>query len=241
LLQTLRDQVTPVCQQTITNRYPFVRGSNQEVPLGDFAKLFSPSGILDKFFTQFLAPYADTSRPDWTWRKDSPVGRSLSPDTLKQFQNAAYIRDAFFQTGGSMPQVSFAIKPPRAAGAGVDIKTEIGGTIIASPAAPAAALSFGAQSPPASTPPSTVQWPGPSARTAISVSSETGPPSVLERTGPWSLFRMLEAGSLSAKGETASASFIVAGQELNYQISTGSVRNPLNLAILREFRCPSGI
>ena len=118
LLQSLRDQVTPVCQQTITNRYPFVRGSNQEVPLGDFAKLFSPNGIIDKFFTQFLAPYADTSRPDWAWRKDSPVGRSLSPDTLKQFQNAAYIRDAFFQTGGSMPQVSLAIKPPRAAGPG---------------------------------------------------------------------------------------------------------------------------
>ncbi len=58
---------------------------------------------------------------------------------------------------------------------------------------------------------------------------------------PWSLFRMLEAGSLSAKGETASASFIVAGQELNYQISTGSIRNPLNLSTLREFRCPSGI
>jgi type VI secretion system protein ImpL len=64
---------------------------------------------------------------------------------------------------------------------------------------------------------------------------------VLERTGPWSLFRMLEAGSLSAKGDTASANFIVAGRELNYQISTGSVRNPLNLAILRDFRCPSGI
>jgi type VI secretion system protein ImpL len=52
---------------------------------------------------------------------------------------------------------------------------------------------------------------------------------------------MLEAGSLSAKGDTASANFIVAGRELNYQISTGSVRNPLNLAILRDFRCPSGI
>jgi type VI secretion system protein ImpL len=52
---------------------------------------------------------------------------------------------------------------------------------------------------------------------------------------------MLEAGSLAAKGETASATFIVAGNELNYQISTGSVRNPFNLAVLREFRCPSGI
>jgi type VI secretion system protein ImpL len=220
-----------------------VRGSNQEVPLGDFAKLFSPNGIIDRFFTQFLAPYADTSRPDWTWRKDSPVGRSLSPDTLKQFQNAAYIRDAFFQTGGSMPLVSLAIKPPRAAGPGVDVKTEIGGTVIASPGIPGGASAFGASPPPppSSAAPSTVQWPGPSARTAISVSSETGPPSVLERTGPWSLFRMLEAGSLSTKGETASATFIVAGNELNYQISTGSIRNPLNLATLREFRCPSGI
>jgi type VI secretion system protein ImpL len=241
LLQSLRDQVTPVCQQTITNRYPFVRGSTQEVPLGDFAKLFSPNGIMDKFFVQFLAPYADTSRSDWAWRKDSPVGRSLSPDTLKQFQNAAYIRDAFFQTGGSVPVISLAIKPPRAASSGVDIKTDIGGTIIASPSAPATASAFSTQSPPPSAATFTVQWPGPSARTAISVNSETGQPSVLERTGPWSLFRMLEAGSLAAKGETASATFIVAGNELNYQISTGSVRNPFNLAVLREFRCPSGV
>jgi type VI secretion system protein ImpL len=211
------------------------------VPLGDFAKLFRPNGIIDKFFTQFLAPYADTSRPDWTWRKDSPVGRSLSPDTLKQFQNAAYIRDAFFQTGGSVPQVSLAIKPPRASGSGVDIKTEIGGTVIASPSTGGASAFGAAPPPPSSASPSTVQWPGPSTRTAISVSSETGPPSVLERTGPWSLFRMLEAGSLTTKGETASATFIVAGNELNYQISTGSVRNPLNLTTLREFRCPSGI
>jgi type VI secretion system protein ImpL len=241
LLQSLRDQVTPVCQQTVSNRYPFVRGSTQEVPLGDFGKLFSPNGIIDRFFTQFLAPYADTSRPEWVWRKDGPVGRSLSPDSLKQFQNAAYIRDAFFQTGGGVPLISLAVKPPRATSAGVDIKTDIGGTIIASPSAPALASAFSAPSAPPSTAASTVQWPGPSARTAISVSSDTGPPSVLERTGPWSLFRMLEAGSLTAKGETASASFIVAGNELNYQISTGSVRNPFNLAALREFRCPNGI
>jgi type VI secretion system protein ImpL len=241
LLQSLRDQVTPVCQQTISNRYPFVRGSNQEVPLGDFGKLFSPNGIIDRFFTQSLAPYADTSRTEWAWRKDSPVGRALSADTLKQFQNAAYIRDAFFQTGGGVPLISLAIRPPRAATAGVDIKTDIGGTIIASPSAPALATAFSAPTPPPSITPSTVQWPGPSARTAISVNSDTGTPSVLERTGPWSLFRMLEAGSLAAKGETASATFIVAGNELNYQISTGSVRNPFNLAALREFRCPSGI
>jgi type VI secretion system protein ImpL len=250
ILQTLRDQVTPVCQQTVTNRYPFVRGSNQEVPLADFAKVFSPNGVMDKFFTQYLAPYADTSKSDWAWRKESPVGRSFSPDTLKQFQNAAYIRDAFFQTGGSVPAVSFAIRPPGASGPGVTVKTEIGGTTIASPTTPgsptASSMFGGAQPPPPppqsqSNPPTTVLWPGPSPRTAISVSNDTGAPSILERIGPWSLFRMLEAGSLAVKAESASATFIVAGRELNYQISTGSLRNPLNLSVLREFRCPTGI
>jgi type VI secretion system protein ImpL len=64
---------------------------------------------------------------------------------------------------------------------------------------------------------------------------------VLERNGTWSLFRMLEAGSLTLRGEVASATYIVGGRELRYEITSGSTRNPLNLAVLREFRCPTGI
>jgi type VI secretion system protein ImpL len=193
ILQSLRDQVTPVCQQTVTNRYPFVRSSGQEVPLADFAKLFSPNGIMDKFFTQFLAPYADTSRSDWVWRKESPVGRSFSPDTLKQFQNAAYIRDAFFQTGGGVPAVSFAIRPPAAAGPGITVKTEIGGTTINSPTTPgpaAAPSMFGAPqpaapSPPQSNSPTTVLWPGPSARHPYLSASAPGHCSECWRPARW--------------------------------------------------------
>ena len=79
-------------------------------------------------------------------------------------------------------------------------------------------------------------------RTAISVAADaSSQPSVLERTGPWSLFRILEAGSMTVRAETASATFIVAGRELKYQITTGSIKNPLNLGALRDFRCPTGI
>lgn len=245
LLVTLRDQVTPICQQVLTNRYPFVRGSNQEVPLADFAKLFSPNGVLDKFFTQSLAPYADTSKPEWAWRKDNAVGATLSADTLKQFQRAAYIRDAFFQTGGNQPAVAMSVLPPVINGAGASAKMEVGGTAIVSPNPQPAAGGMMSPSPPplpVSNAPVNVQWPAPSMRTAISVVSDTtGQPSILERTGPWSLFRLLEAGSMSARAETATASFIVAGRELRYQITTGSIKNPLNLAALREFRCPTGI
>jgi type VI secretion system protein ImpL len=245
LLVTLRDQVTATCQQIISSRYPFTRGSNQEVPLGDFSKLFAPNGILDKFFTQSLAPYADTSKPEWAWRKESPVGNTLAPDTLKQFQRAAYIRDAFFQNGGNLPMVALSVQPPVVSGAGASAKLELGGTTIVSPTATAPSSVFGTSSPPAqpvNVAPINVQWPGPSMRTAISVTNDaTSQPSVLERTGPWSLFRILEAGSMTARAETASATFIVAGRELRYQITTGSIRNPLNLGALRDFRCPSGI
>jgi type VI secretion system protein ImpL len=245
LLVTLRDQVTPICQQIISNRYPFTRGSNQEVPLGDFSKLFSPNGILDKFFTQSLAPYADTSKPEWAWRKESPVGSTLSADTLKQFQRAAYIRDAFFQNGGNLPMVALSVQPPVVSGVGASAKIELGGTAIVSPTASAPGSVFGGSpqpAQPATVAPTNVQWPGPSMRTAISVTNDaTSQPSVLERTGPWSLFRILEAGSMTARAETASATFIVAGRELRYQITTGSIRNPLNLGALRDFRCPSGI
>ncbi|MBR1232061.1 type VI secretion system membrane subunit TssM [Bradyrhizobium sp. AUGA SZCCT0182] len=242
----LRDQVTPACQQIVLNRYPFVRGSNQEVPLGDFSKLFSPNGVLDKFFTQSLAPYADTSKPEWAWRKESPVGSTLSAESLKQFQRAAYIRDAFFQTGGNQPAVALAVQPPVITGPGASAKIEIGGTTIMSPNPQPPGGGFLSSQPapaqPVNNPPTNVQWPGPSMRTAISVTNDSsGQPSILERTGPWSLFRLLEAGSMSARAETATATFIVAGRELKYQITTGSIKNPLNLSAVREFRCPSGL
>jgi type VI secretion system protein ImpL len=43
------------------------------------------------------------------------------------------------------------------------------------------------------------------------------------------------------RGETASTTFIVGGRELQYQLTSASTRNPLNVAALREFRCPTGI
>jgi type VI secretion system protein ImpL len=69
----------------------------------------------------------------------------------------------------------------------------------------------------------------------------SGTPSVLERTGPWALFRLIDASSPVQRGDRIIASFIVGGRELQYQLTAGSVHNPLTLAALREFHCPSGL
>ena len=219
-------EVTGVCNQIVPNRYPFERRSRRDVPLVDFGRLFAPNQIMDKFFNEHLKPLVDVSGRRWRWRQDHPVARTLSEDTLIQFQRAAEIRDAFFATGGSMPSINLTVIPPPVAG--VTAKFEVNGMAVESK---------GTSSPGA------IQWPGAASlsRTAITVGSTgffSSQPSVLEQVGAWSLFRLIDAAGPISRGDRLYASFVVGGQVLQYQFSTGSSLNPLNLPALRSFRCP---
>lgn len=229
------NEISRVCQQIVANRYPFVRGSEREVPMGDFGRLFGPGGILDKFFNQSLAPLAEQSKKQWTWRLDSPLARKLSLATLREFQRAAEIRDAFFPTGGIVPSVGMTVTPLSLSTDTTTAKLEINGQSLVS--------QQGANGP------GNLQWPGSGiGRTAITLTTGGGgffssptPLPALERNGTWSLYRLLEAGSVLAKGDGIVASFVVGGREISYQFNVNSVANPLTLPALREFRCPSGI
>ena len=55
----------------MTGRYPFVPGATNEIPLDDFARLFSPGGLIDGFFNTQLRPYVDTSGAKWTPHPES--------------------------------------------------------------------------------------------------------------------------------------------------------------------------
>jgi type VI secretion system protein ImpL len=228
LAQAMGSQVTGICQQIIGSRYPFERRSDREVPLADFGRLFGTGGIMDRFFTQQLQPLVDSSKSQLTWRQDS-FARAASPATLREFQRAQQIRDAFFPPGGNMPAISMSVTPPTLAGPGVTAKLEIHGTAVVS--------QLGINSP------VNAAWPGSAPRTALTVGTDLlgAQPSVLERNGAWSLFRMLDAASPVNRGDRIVASFVVGGRELQYQITTGSSVNPFTLSALREFRCPSGL
>jgi type VI secretion system protein ImpL len=252
IMLALRDQVTPACTQVVNGRYPFVRGSQREVPLADFGRMFGPGGVLDKFFQQYLAPITDTSSREWTFRPDSPVGVNLNRNMLRSFQRAAEIRDTFFATGGIQPSIQMSVIPPSVTPPApqqqqtgfsfgpapppqptMSVKMEVNGTLV--------------ESKPGRNSPVAVSWPGAGGRTAILVEEVAGgfgqsqrPPSVLEKQGAWSLFRMLDSAGAVKRGDRVFANFVVGGRELTYQISVGSVHNPFNLPAIREFRCPSG-
>lgn len=247
LSRALGDEITGACQQIVSNRYPFARTSTQEVPLTDFGRLFGHGGAFDRFFQQHLMRLVDTSQREWRWRQDDALARTLAPATLREFQRASQIRDAFFGTGGNMPSINLAVIAPNVGQNGTAAKLDINGTIVEAKAG--------------SNAPVAVPWPGPNlGHTTISVSQDAGAavprpafgappaqpnpsatPSTLERTGAWSLFRMLDAAAPKRQGDWIVATFVVGGTELQYRFGGGGVQNALMLPALREFRCPSGI
>ena len=92
--QALAEQVTRVCTEVMNNRYPFTKASTRDVPLADFARLFAPGQIMDKFYKERLEPFVDTSKPQWNWRVDSRVARALSLVIASQLI-AGLVFDAF--------------------------------------------------------------------------------------------------------------------------------------------------
>jgi type VI secretion system protein ImpL len=238
--RTIRDEfqksVYGPCKQLATDRYPLDRGAKTEIGLADFGRLFGGYGYFDGFFRKWLEQYADTSSPkDWKWSQDYPVAKLLSAETLRQFQRAAEIRDAFFPTNGNFPAVNLTVTPPALPGTGLQAKLEINGIQVTSSNQPNPA-------------PVAVQWPGAGGRTAVSLAQDppvagVQPSELLPRPAgsQWALFRLLDLASKSARPNVnaITATWILGARDVPFQLGTGTASNPLRLPALTEFKCPA--
>src|SRR5271165_7098986 len=221
--------VTGPCQQIVANRYPFSK-SDRDVPMADFARIFAPGGTIEKFFAANLERLVNRNGKTWVWIPNPNSSRRLSDTTLRQFQQAAEIRDAFFPTGGNVPNVSLEVKPLTLSSDAQTATLSINGaSVVAQQGTPFAAT--------------TVQWPGAGAGAASIVMAPdmTDRKSSLERTGAWALFRLIDAGSSIQSGNALKVSFVVFGREVSYQLTSSSLVNPLSMPALRQFKCPNGL
>lgn len=228
--QDLASQVTRTCQRVISNRYPFSRRSGRDVPLSDFTRLFAPQGILDRFFAENLASRVDMGGNAWRWKKDDRLSRGLSKATLRNFQRAAQIRDAFFPSGGQIPEIGITVSQVALHGEVESALLTINGRVLQTQQVGNSALSL--------------NWPG-SARSgsvAISLSPELpGRSSQYSILGPWSLLRLVDRGSPRLKGDVIEVRYPIGGRYVSYAIRVESVTNPFYLRALSEFKCPTGL
>ncbi len=219
--------VLPECEKALNGRYPFYGNGRFDVTIDDFGRLFSPGGALDQVFQQHLKPLVDTSRTDWQWRSPKQGADVLSSKALRQMQQAAAIREAFFRDGGQIPGVHFEIKPvyldKQVKSVSLDLEGE------------GFDYSHGPQRF------ERAQWPGPrgtgTVRIVFKALDQTE--SVISEEGPWAWFRMLDRAKKQIKSpDRFVATFEADGHRVDYEIRASSVTNPFVMRELRAFRCP---
>lgn len=226
----LANTVTRLCEQLTSNLYPFSPGSERDLPMADFARLFAPNGVMDRFFAEKLLPLADMSGDVWTWKADTALGRELSNSALREFQRAAQIRDAFFPPGASAPQVTLTISHAALHAAAQMALLDINGQVI--------------QTQQVGSVPVTIQWPGSTGGGSVTLSilpELAGRSSVYSDSRPWALMRLIAQGAVTRSGDTLQVRFLLGGRDVSYNIQVGTIFNPFFLPALSEFSCPTGL
>lgn len=225
LNEMLEETVGRPCEEVIAGRFPFAPAGTDDVAMADFARLFSPGGVLDRFFAQNLASLVDMSGQDWDWKQDTKFGRNLAKSTLRNFQLAAQIRAAFFPLGGPAPSINITFTPLSLHGDADMALLNIDGQVL--------------QATQAGNTPGLIPWPGKTGSASLSLTPELpGRESAIKFDGPWALKRLLDKGQVTANGDSLEAHFVIGGRDVAYTIKTGEDGNPFTLPALSAFSCP---
>ncbi|TGQ66163.1 type VI secretion system membrane subunit TssM [Mesorhizobium sp. M00.F.Ca.ET.186.01.1.1] len=227
LNQMLDQAVTAPCEAAVNGHYPFASDGTEDISMADFAKLFAPGGLMDRFFAQNLASLIDMTGQEWNWKQDARFGRDLSKSTLKNFQLAAEIRSAFFPQGGSTPSISVTVTPFSLHGDADAAVLDVDGQTV--------------QSNQAGNAPTTVTWPTSTASGSASLSltpEMPGRESAIRFEGPWALKRLLDKATVTGSDSNVQARFVIGGRDVTYTIQTGSGPSPFLLPALSGFSCP---
>jgi type VI secretion system protein ImpL len=218
-----------LCQQAVIGRYPFDQSSSQDIPLGDFARLFMPNGLIDAFFSTNIRQFVDMDSATWHIQPVNGVAPPISQGALAEFQRAENIRQLFF-AAGSTPSVQFSITPTDLDAGAASVSIELGSLTVSY-----------AHGPPV---PTQINWPGSDGmQTARLIITPTagGSPVEIDESGPWALFRLFQQGSLQESGsaDQYTLTFSEGGHTATFAISAGSVLNPFSPGTLVDFQCPN--
>ncbi|HMO71706.1 MAG TPA: type VI secretion system membrane subunit TssM [Paracoccaceae bacterium] len=220
--------VLPVCEQALTNRYPFTRRAQADIAIVDFAKLFGTGGLIDAFYKENLERFVDQSTRPWTFKRVNDTDLGISPAVLEQFMYAADIRAAFFPDGPN-PQVRFQLTPEALDPKAQQVTLDVDGRSV---------VFRQGQGQPA---PTGVTWPGEAGFGRVTF--EPADPSLenaLTRDGAWGWFRLLDSAEIrnTNVADRKRLIFNVGGRIAIFQMQVGSTMNPFALPSLTKFSCP---
>ena len=228
LTDAWRTQVFPLCDAAF-KRYPFLPGSNDDVPVDDFVKLLGPGGEMERYFNTYLKSFVDTTQRPWRWTAPDKVPLGISAASLTQFDRAAQIREGLFNNGSTV-QVRFLLTPVSLDPAVGQVSMDIGSQSMSYAHGPVQGQQF--------------MWPGADGkfgvRLTMTPAAAGSSATIVEKDGPWALLRLLE-GRIASSGQADKfrVNFQGGGGSAVFELAASSVRNPFTLTALRSFRCPA--
>jgi type VI secretion system protein ImpL len=220
-----RADVYDFCVKATDGRYPFDEASAIDVNVADFRELFAPGARIDKFVTDNLLPYIDTTVKPWAWRADFGLDDSL----LSPFERSRSIRDGLFP-GGTGPVMAFILEAKDLTPNAASVTLNVDGQVLTY-------LN-------AATRPMPMTWPGPDGTNLISLSFQPADGTgelLASETGAWAWLRLIRKGRLSGTSlpEVFNLSLGLSGYSAAFELRAASVDNPFDLKMFGNFKCPT--
>lgn len=220
-----RADVYDFCVKATEGRYPFDAASAIDVNVADFRELFAPGARIDKFVTDNLLPYIDTTVKPWAWRADFGLDGAL----LAPFERARSIRDGLFP-GGSGPVMAFTLEARDLTPNAASVTLNVDGQVLTY-------LN-------AATRPMPMTWPGPDGTNLISLSFQPADGSgelLTSETGSWAWLRLIRKGSPAPTDlpEVFRLNLGLSGFSAAFELRAASVDNPFDLKMFGNFKCPT--
>lgn len=214
-----------VCRATLQGRYPFA-WSQRDVKPSDFERFFAAGGLVDEYFKKNLADKVDTSSHPWRFKGDVEGNE----DTLEVFEQAAEIRDAFFQSeGGRKLSLTFDIAVPYLDPAITQLNMNFDGKQVSYAHWPVAPVSLA--------------WPASRMTSRVSINATprvTAGTSSLSFSGPWALFRWMDSADdmVASEGDDTVLVYKLDSRRANIQVSGLTYKDIPVRDLLKAFRCP---
>ena len=216
-------EVATECQKLVAGRYPVSRQGGSDIPLEDFAAVFGPAGVFEKFFHENLEPLVDMSISPWRWRQGAaPIGGST--ELLRQFELVRAIREAYFKEGASAAQAQFTLAPESLDAGAARFALNLQGQTLEYRHGPLQSQPF--------------TWPGSTTDASVRFDAVTGPASSPGLQGPWAWFRLLDGAQVERVTDTRyRITFAAGGHSMRVILDAASSRNPFGQGLFTGFRC----
>ncbi len=215
-------EVLPFCEAA-SYSYPFDWKAEVGIPIDDFTQLFGPGGLIDVFFQENLARYVDTTGPQWRLIEDS--GLSVSETVLRQMQNAAQIRGAFFPKGTLAFDFTMSLEALDPSTDQIEVSLDDRWVQVYRIDTPET-VAF--------------RWDGKAMGAGFAFA-----PDILKQTqyqGAWAPFRLFASGQLRRTDDGQALATLSQGQRLAImRIEVENGLNPFVLPAVSEFSCPRSL